>query len=251
MDYEKLHKYTINKLQQMVSCGKITVEIARGICADFVPESEDEKIRKALIDWFSDKADDFKDIAWERIVAWLEKQGEKPNNVYDKELSEILGRVICRYITDPNIPYAEREKVSMEIIPYVERLEKQGKNNMGIYESTRQKLEDSLNKALEKETPESWNEFLDEQKPAWSEEDEKMIQDIINDIAIAQEQVYCKSRCEDEINWLKSLKNRYTWKPSDEQMKALSDINLTGGISYAGQGQELINLYNDLKKLKV
>lgn len=43
-------------------------------------------------------------------------------------------------------------------------LEKQGKNNMGISEATKQKLEDNLNKALEKETPESWNEFLDEQK---------------------------------------------------------------------------------------
>ena len=40
-------------------------------------------------------------------------------------------------------------------------LEKQGKNNMGISEATKQKLEDSLNDALEKETPESFNEFLD------------------------------------------------------------------------------------------
>jgi len=47
-------------------------------------------------------------------------------------------------------------------------LEKQGKNDMGISEATKQKLEDSLNKALEKETPESWNESLEkqgEQKP--------------------------------------------------------------------------------------
>ena len=42
-------------------------------------------------------------------------------------------------------------------------IEKQGKNNMGISEATKQKLEDNLNKALEKETPESWNEFLDKQ----------------------------------------------------------------------------------------
>ena len=116
----------------------------------------------------------------------------------DKELSEILGRVIRRYINDPNIPYTEREKVSMEIIPYVERLEKQGNlmkalqisnarigelveknyylreqlekrgNNMGISEATKQELEENLNKALEQETPESCNEFLDkqgEQKP--------------------------------------------------------------------------------------
>ena len=40
------------------------------------------------------------------------------------------------------------------------------------------------------------------------------------------------------------------WKPSDEQMKALHDVNLTGGISYAGQGQLLIDLYNYLKQLK-
>jgi hypothetical protein len=44
-------------------------------------------------------------------------------------------------------------------------LEKQGKNNMGISESVKQKLEDNLSKALEKETPESLNKFLDEQKP--------------------------------------------------------------------------------------
>lgn len=52
-------------------------------------------------------------------------------------------------------------------------------------------------------------------KPTWSEEDEKMIQDIISDITIAQEQVYCKNRCEDEINWLKSLRPQNHWKPSD------------------------------------
>jgi hypothetical protein len=56
------------------------------------------------------------------------------------------------------------------------------------------------------------------------------------------------------ITWLKSLKDRVQpqtqWKPSDEQMKALSAINITGGISYAGQGQELINLFSDLKKLR-
>ena len=59
----------------------------------------------------------------------LEKQGEKPNNIYDKELSKILGSVICRYINDPNISYVQREKVSKEIIPYVESLEKQGKQS--------------------------------------------------------------------------------------------------------------------------
>lgn len=44
-----------------------------------------------------------------------------------------------------------------------EEIEKQIENNMGISEATKKKLEDNLNKALEKETLESWNEFLEEQ----------------------------------------------------------------------------------------
>lgn len=63
-----------------------------------------------------------------------------------------------------------------------------------------------------------------------------------------------KDDIRNNITWLKSLKDRVQpqniWKPSDEQMKALSAINVTGGISYAGQGQELINLFSDLKKLR-
>ena len=47
------------------------------------------------------------------------------------------------------------------------------------------------------------------------------------------------------ITWLKSLKDRYTWKPSDEQMKALWNV-YQGGREQA----ELATLYNDLKKLR-
>ena len=32
-------------------------------------------------------------------------------------------------------------------------------------------------------------------------------------------------------------------------MKVLHDINLTGNISYAGQGQALMDLYNSLEEL--
>jgi hypothetical protein len=39
----------------------------------------------------------------------------------------LLHKVICRYINDPNISYSEREIVSIKVLPYVELLEKQGK----------------------------------------------------------------------------------------------------------------------------
>ena len=255
-------------------------------------------------------------------------------------------------------------------------LEKQGKNNMGISEATKQELEDNINKALEKETPKSCNEFLDEQgeqkptiemitpeeslgidsdtynkivdecvygeqKPAeWSREDEqnlnacfgyipdeflrRWLTDIIHvkydkpddlpkgedygidglyaaiDIlqktlgevdgyqsddgilthkcAISAVKELSKQKpawseedknrinrliayfedkesftAEDGVvyaNWLKSLKERYTWKPSDVQMDAILDaIDYLGGNTKIVQ-KYLMSLYDQLKKLR-
>ena len=91
MDYEKLHKYTIYKLQQMVNSGEITVEIARGICTDFVPESDDERIRKELLDFCKNRAEKYSnDPKYKNIsawIAWLEKQGE-------------MSKICPRYVKD-------------------------------------------------------------------------------------------------------------------------------------------------------
>ena len=55
---------------------------------------------------------------------------------------------------------------------------------------------------------------LYKQKPAeWSEYDEKIVKDIIATI----DTLYYHGM----VNWLKSLKDRYTWKPSEEQIEAL------------------------------
>lgn len=78
----------------------------------------------------------------------------------------------------PELKESEDEKIRKELIEFVnintisidERhdrwiawLEKQGKNNMCISEATKRKLEYNLNKTLEKETPESWDKFLEKQ----------------------------------------------------------------------------------------
>ena len=87
------------------------------------------------------------------------------------------------------------------------------------------------------------------QKPAWSEEDDLILETIIDHIIPDKPFIANGFTDKELVTWLKTLKQRYTWKPSDEQMEALHDLNLTGNISYAGQGQVLIELYNDLKKL--
>ena len=82
-----------------------------------------------------------------------------------------------------------------------------------------------------------------EQKPAgWSEEDEKELDSIICD---AEQEVYPKG--EDLIFLknlalrLKSLHNRFAWKPSEVQMAVLN--------RYTEDAPELDSLYEQLKKL--
>ena len=63
--------------------------------------------------------------------------------------------------------------------------------------------------------------------------------------------------CEDidkafkENDWAKIERyiHKYHWKPSEEQMDALNVLNCHGDLSYVGQQNQLISLYNDLKKL--
>ena len=69
---------------------------------------------------------------------------------------------------------------------------------------------------------------ITEQKPAWSEEDEEMLTEIITDVKFAQERnpqsQINQIIFEEETNWLKSIKDRITWRPSEGQMKALEYI---------------------------
>lgn len=56
---------------------------------------------------------------------------------------------------------------------------------------------------------------------------------------------------QNEINWLKSLKPQNRWKPSDEQMRSLSNaINVLHDLRENTDYGFLVSLYNDLKTLK-
>lgn len=165
-------------------------------------------------------------------------------------------------------------------------LEKQSKNNIGISEATKQKLEDNLNKALEKETPESWNKFLDEQaeqkpmnekslykagyldgfedgvrdaiikedeqKVAWSEEDEGMRINLIQGFEMMKDGASSdtvKALYDKKIDWLESLRPQSQWKPSDEQIEIL-DMVLTNESMDDNIARILRELREQLKKLR-
>jgi hypothetical protein len=278
-------------------------------------ESEDERIRKALIDWFSDKhvADDFRGIAWERIVAWLEKQGSEPNwchhkvdlsncseeyckayydgwnncNMQHSQCKSELDDVIKCLINGMKFYYEDNEeatwgtdKWSMPVKHIIEVLEKQGEqepvnlvailndyfantpkeqqdkdweefkhlNNFG-WKLVEQKPADEVGNYDHKEVLQT---IINEQKPAWSEEDEKLVKNLISTLS----NLYARNLIEKETkekytDLLKSLKDRVQpqnrWKPTEEQLKALYD-SIPENVTEISEREMLLNeLYKDLK----
>ena len=81
-----------------------------------------------------------------------------------------------------------------------------------------------------------------EQKPAWSEEDETNLRR--TEYAVMK---FFGGDCS-LVGWLrKNLKDRHTWKPSDEQMDAIDYVK---NFDYGGYKDMLVSLYYDLKKLR-
>ena len=88
-----------------------------------------------------------------------------------------------------------------------------------------------------------------EQKPAWSEEDEKLVKNLISTLS----NIYARNLIEKETkekytNFLKSLRPQSTWKPSDEQMKVLKEACVLKKST--ATGAVLCDLYHDLEKLR-
>ena len=98
----------------------------------------------------------------------------------------------------------------------------------------------------------AWLEKQGEQKPTWSKEDDVRLQACID--VLQAKSINGKV---DTImtKWLKSLKERYTWKPSDEQMRALEHFVRSIGesgyaSSYDNNTKLLYSLLEQLKKLR-
>ena len=154
-----------------------------------------------------------------------------------KERSEILENPE-KYGLQKSAEWSEEDEGELQNA--IDALEFLGKK--GVYKS-----ESGYDAALQaaswlKDLPERFNL---QSKQEWSEEDKRCFDEAIE--------------CLENLNFdghasnLKILRDfrkpLNTWKPSEEQMKALNALNCHGDLSYVGQQSELISLYNDLKKL--
>lgn len=88
---------------------------------------------------------------------------------------------------------------------------------------------------------------LYKQKPAWSKEDEIMFKNTIALIETIEDDNEAHDGFGDVKFWLKSLKERYTWKPSEEQIRVLEYyMNV---LNCNEHKEVLFGLYEQLKSL--
>ena len=183
-------------------------------------ESEDERIRKEIVDYFSQFKDDgLRGVDITPWIAYLEKQKEQKstetsNIDLDTKVNDWVG-----YMLNDNAQSYSRKNVQI------------------LLDNCARFFYDYAVMCLDKPTE-------------WSEEDEDYLMDVksaVND--------YFDERYADELcTWLKSIRPQPHWKPSEEQIQAL-----TVAIDEAARCEEpywrdslhdvLLSLHTDLKKL--
>ena len=235
MDYEKKYNKLVNAIKVLQETNPSDEGIQNWV-NDNVPElkeSEDEKVRKEIIAILQYKYEKFsKDPKYCNVpqwIAWLEKQGEKDKDVRYKYLDELL---------------------------YTDDIYQMAMNDAMVNEA-----KEKAAKALSKFGIGKLLGFENqcEQKPAeWSEEDEGFRNLLIAIMKFEHPEgvfeangitPFCGTvSVHRVIDWLESLKDRYTWKPTSAQMKALdSAIDEFDGYP---EFDSLVSLKKDLEKLK-
>ena len=188
-------------------------------------EDEDERIRKEIIE-FVDTTTLSTDERHHRWIAYLEKQKEQ-NKCPEFCSGHCVG---CEQKEQK-----PAEKQDYSGLNDLERAIHRGFLVAGV---------ENVPVTIIKETAAECMGFLAliEPKPAeWSEEDEKMLNDIIGIIA------YAWGETSDRVSWLKSL--RPSWKPSREQIEALKDAKMRMSLDGWGLCPLLQSLINELEKL--
>ena len=221
-------------------------------------ESGDEKIRKSIIEGLREMKSSFHTISSIKIddaIAWLEKQ-EGCEYIKKDWLEHIKqswykeGFIDGKYSGGTSKEWTINDAATLkELIDFLENGTAKLQHDLTRYANWLKIQFTPIEKQGEQKPIEENNGNLGGNSSNWSEEDEIRLNTIIHDITI--DKSMCKyevgkSICDEQINWLKSIKDRVQpqnhWKPSDEQMMAL--------LYHCSNGSVLSSLYNDLNKLK-
>lgn len=223
MDYEKAYKEALEKARNIYPKFRpYNKKMLKEIFPELA-ESEDERIRKRLINLIKELASAklpimtsgyFVDGQDKDYVALLEKQKEPEVRVIIPKFR--VGDVV-KSISQPSL------------LP--DKIKNIGKD---CYWTERGCIGFAWEKDYE----------LVEQKPAeWSEEDEEKLLSLIDTLRLFDAQKKLRDGYANSIvTWLKSLRPQSHWKPSEYQLEVLKLVAEKDGTC-------LMGLYNDLKKL--
>lgn len=257
-DYEKKYKDIVEKfdvvlnLDNVKESGTISVEDVRKIISELA-ESEDEKMKKALIRAFRslNTLEKWNGIPRNDIIDWLEKQ--KSIDVLDEEEREFADNVDS-YRKDMDDSYQkgydEGIRVTLENQKPRDWTEKDKDmvRLIGNAITTEEASNYLKEKNIEIIDAHVWLDRLQHRcvskyvEKEWSDEDDTMLRKAITAIDnLRFNSEFSKQYYQDISNWLIRIKPQESWKPTKEQLEQLH--------KYCPDNRLLTELYNDLKKL--
>lgn len=222
-------------------------------------ESEDEKVRKWLISQLKIKSDDTNsdlNIMINKAISWLEKQDEHAkfrdsiqvgDNVTRNENGVLvnlsrLNRVAKKDEKQGEQKPADKVEPKFKVGDVMRTLQEAANNitsGLPVVVSIDEEYYHCTNELIAIKDQDDYEYPPMNRAIAWSEEDEEFLRRAIN----ATKDIYPMT-----ANWLKSLKDRFTWKPSEEQIECLHDaINHYQTNGYPAS--KLNELYEQMSKI--
>lgn len=270
MDYEKKYKEALERARQIhnedrAQCADVMVKVFPELA-----ESEDERIRKRLIEYFGDEGEWSDGISYKEVRAWLEKQKIKypvegdfpytnPSDNLLGEIDNIWNKLSCnneftatkdgfREVILHFVNYLDKQKPSDKVEPITEGLKAEFQKQVSCLISSAKNNEYDYNSDYVKYVSQSLLEYAQHELKSveWSEKDEGMLNSIIDDVTPLgecpdypnEEERKYYYEGQNKVNWLKSLKDRCMPQPkqewSDYDNKCLATI-IAGLSTCAGK----------------
>lgn len=239
--------------KELQACGSQDCDAARQIFRLFpeLKESEDERIRTKLIEFFAGYTTDeewWGSITEKDILAWFKKQknmkakliisDEGYNKAYQDGIEEVL--------TNPH-KYGLEKRGGQKPAEWSEEDKKRISSILLSIEDCEEQYPNLREYQYDIDWLKSLKERVQSQQK-WSEEDEKMLSNTIKDLVHPWNE-YIPDRIEDEIKWLKNklksfrTQNKYVYNP----YKAVVDSIAVMVEKYAPFDSNLQDFYDNIK----
>lgn len=284
MDYEKKYKEALERAKDIYTYYCDDRHQLRKIECIFpeLKEGDDERIREEILEYFQQfENEELRGVNISDWIAWLEKQGEQKSITFNNArlIDSALNDYCCKIYNALHkenggvLSFARLQHLAMDIYGWCKGQIEQKPAWSEEDEMRALSIEQVMNcAALLNIVPEkidkirTWLRTLKNRvgceancttTKEWGEEDKNMLEDTIYMVTMQRDENRSDNeyqRAEKCIDWLKSLKERYTWKPSDEQMKVCkevyADLLSAKGFDVGTINSELNRLEEQLKKLR-